>query len=99
MSQIERTSCPWVWRYIQIPHDVQRLRNESTSVKAAAYDVMSAFYDRCDDVTEMWGTMIQALQEVGLNKAVVDLSLDRLMREAIAETPVKVRSRVRVNSV
>ena len=70
------------------PHDVRRLRNQSHSVKAAAYDVMSAFYDRSSDVTEMWETLIQALQELGLNKAVVDLGLDRFMTETRAKTGI-----------
>ena len=64
------------------PHDVRRLRNQSHSVKAAAYDVMSAFYDRSSDVTGMWETLIQALQELGLSKAVVDLDLDRFLKES-----------------
>ena len=81
------------------PYDIRRLRNQSHSIKVAGCDVTSAFYDRCSDVTEMWETLIQALEELDLNKAVVDLGLDRIMMESRAKTKVKVRSRVRVNSV
>ena len=85
--------CTWedveilaTWLEFQ-PQEVRRLRSENQTLRSAAYQILTSFYDRTSvSHTKKWEMIRDALSEMNKNSAVIELGIDQLIQEKVSDT-------------
>ena len=60
------------------PNDVTRLRNANLSIKDAAYQILTSFYNSRAKRSERWGILTEALKELNKHATLKELKLEEL---------------------
>ena len=63
------------------PNDVTRLRNANHSIKDAAYQTLTSFYNSVPN-KERWGILIETLKQLNRHSTIKELRLEELHQKA-----------------
>ena len=85
--------CDWedveilaTWLEFQ-PQEVRRLHSENQTLRRAAYQILTYFYDRTSvSNAKRWEMIGDALSEMNKNSAVIELGIDQLIQEKVSDT-------------
>ena len=85
--------CTWedveilaTWLEFQ-PQEVRRLRSENQTLRSAAYQILTSFYDRTSvSHAKRWEMIRDALSEMDKNYAMIELGIDQLIQETVSDT-------------
>ena len=86
MSTWEDVETLATWLAFQ-PQEIRRLRSENQTLRSAAYQILTYFYDRTSvSLAKRWEMIRDALSEMNKNSAMIELGIDQLIQETVSDT-------------